>query len=134
MSTPPKKVRISPEEFSKEDQDVADKLANVLNLFLSQVPDALDQNLTFKDNFIGEVRSVKVLGGQSTEFKYAGKGKPYGVMLTSFSNLDNPSETLSVAVGIPQWSWDGRGSISIKPIIGFTSGDQYEILLVVLGE
>lgn len=131
MASPPEAVQINAEEYDKDDKKVAGKLAGTLNNFLLTMSDIFNKRFTFSENFSGDSPTVRVTGGKSITFKYGGSGKPRILLIGSFRNVTNPSEILTTAVSLPQWYFDGRGSITILPIPGLTATHDYDIVLVI---
>lgn len=134
MAKAPELVQIRPEDFDPDHQDTVEKLADVLNNFILQVTQLLTQTLTFSDNFNAEVRTLKMVGGQPLTFSLNTVSSPAGVVVLKYLNTTTPSEVLSSPVGIPQWSFDGRGSVTIQPIPNLTNGERYDIILLIVAE
>ena len=133
MSKAPELIQIRPEDYDKDARKVIDKLAGPLNNFLLQITELLTQSLTFADNFNAEVKSQTIVGGKSLTLKLNNIVIPKGVVLMSYTNTTTPSEILTAAVGVPQWSADGRGNITINSIPGLTNDNNYAIILLVVG-
>lgn len=131
MASPPEAVQINAEEYEKDEKKLAGKLAGTLNNFLLTVSDIFNKKLTFSENFSGDSPTVRVTGGKAITFKYGGPGRPRALLVGSFTNVTNPSEILTNPVSLPQWSFDGRQSITIQAIPGLTSTNQYDILLII---
>lgn len=134
MAIPPEVVQINPDDVAKDEKKVVEYLAGILNNFLLESTNSLNKQLTFGDNFRGEVRSLTVVGGEDITFKYNGSGVPRGLILSSYRNLTNESEVLTNPVGIPQWIYDGRNSITVRAIPNLTVGNNYLITFIILGE
>ncbi len=131
MAQPPELVQLNPEDFEKKDRELVARLADTVNGFLSAVPEVFNRGLTFGENFAGETRTLTMTGGQPLTFRYSGGGIPRILLVGGFRNLDNSSEILSTAVSLPQWSYDGRGSITVQAIPGLTSGQKYAIIFTI---
>lgn len=131
MASPPESVQINAEEYSKDEKKLAGKLAGTLNNFLLTVADIFNKKLTFGENFSGDTPTIRVTGGQPITFKYGGSGKPRALLIGSFRNVTTPAEILTTSVSIPQWSFDGRSSITIQAVPGLTNGQVYDILLII---
>ncbi len=131
MAQAPQNVQLSPEDFDKKDQGLVSRLATILNSFFESVAQALNRSLTFGENFAGETKELTVTGGQSITFRYSGGGTPQYLFIGGFRNTTTPTEVLTSAVSLPQWSYDGRGSITIQSIPGLTSGHKYLIKFII---
>lgn len=134
MAIPPEVVQINPDDVAKDEKKVVEYLAGILNNFLLESTNSLNKQLTFGDNFRGEVRSLDITGGQDTTFKFRGTGIPRGIILTSFYDKETPDNVLADPVGALQWSTDGKSNITIKPVKGFVTDTVYTTTLVILGE
>ena len=132
MAKPPELTQIRPEDFKQEDREMAQTLAGVLNNFILQITQLLNQSLTFTDNFSSEVREFTIDGADSLTFKLNTVETPKGVILLQYRNTTTPTEVLTAAVGVPQWSTDGRGNITVEAIPGLTNGNNYAITLLVI--
>lgn len=132
MSKPPELFQISPEDFDKEDRKVGAVMAGLLNNFLLQVIQLLNQSLTFADNFSAEIKTITIEGGESLTFKLQTVKSPLGVTLQKFQNLSTESEVVATAVSTPQWSFDGKGNITIEAIPGLTNADTYLVTFLII--
>jgi hypothetical protein len=132
MSKPPELTQIRPEDFKQEDQEMAGILAGVLNNFILQITQLLNQSLTFGDNFSSEIKELTVKGDASVTFKLNTVTTPVGLLLLQFRNTSNPTTAESSAVSTPQWSYDGRGNITIQQLQGLTAADTYVIKVLVI--
>lgn len=131
MATSPESVQINAEEFEKDEKKLAGKLADKLNNWLLTVSDIFNKKFTFGENFSGDTPTVRVTGGQPITFKYGGPGRPRALLIGSYANVTNPSEVLTIPVSLPQWAFDGRQSITIQAIPGFTNDHKYDIFLII---
>lgn len=131
MAASPESVQINAEEFDKDEKKLAGKLAGTLNNWLLTVSELFNKKFTFSENFSGDAPVVRVTGGQPITFRYGGPGRPRFLLIGQFTNVTNPSEILANPVSLPQWSYDGRGSITIQPIPGFTVLNKYDIVLSI---
>lgn len=119
MANVPEQQQIVPEDFEKKYQDLVSQLANPLNTYIEQLNEILNKNLTFGDNFRGELKTVTVVAGTPLKFKYNNTAKPVGLWVVNYSNLDDPDEELDDAVQA-QWTFDGKGNITIDKVTALT--------------
>lgn len=129
MASPPESVQINAEEFSKEEKVIAGKFAGILNNFLLTTSEIFNKRLTFSENFSGDTPTVRVKGGEPITFKYQGPGTPRLLTIGQWRVVQGTHTP--AAVSLPQWSFDGRGSITIQPVFGFTSGTVYDMVLTI---
>lgn len=133
MAKPPELTQIRPEDFKQDDREMAGILAGVLNDFILQITQLLNQSLTFADNFSSEIKTLShEIADSALTFKLNTVTTPTGVLLLRFRDLTDPKNIESSAVSTPQWDYDGRGNITIQPIQGLTSGHNYSIVLLVI--
>lgn len=131
MANVPEKQQIVPEDFKREEQEVASKIADPFNTYVEQLNEILDQGLTFADNLRADIRSIEVTGGSPITFSYSQQAKPVGLWIVSYSNLTTPTEVLTTAVQA-QWTYDGRGNITLNNLTGLTGGDKYNVTLIAI--
>jgi hypothetical protein len=131
MANVPESQQIIPEDFKKDDQDAASKIAGSFNTYTEQLNEILDQNLTFTDNIRGELKILNYIAGETLKFKYGRKDKPVGLWLVNYRNLDTPTEILAVAVGM-QWEQDGEGNITLLAVPGLTASETYQLTLLII--
>jgi hypothetical protein len=131
MANIPERQQIVPEDFKKDDQETAAQIADPFNTYVEQLNEILNQNLTFSDNFRGQVKTLDIIAGQPISFKYAKTAKPIGLWIMNYSNLTDPTEVLTVAVQI-QWSFDGQGNISIDNVTGLTATETYRLTFIAI--
>jgi uncharacterized protein RhaS with RHS repeats len=131
MAQPPPSVQLTPESYDQKDRPAISRLAGSLNTWLLAVNTAFSRALTFSENFAGDTRTIRYTAGQPLTFKYNGSGRPTIMILGGYRNVTNESEVIAAAVGHPQWSWDGRGNITITTIPGLTATNQYDLTLSI---
>lgn len=131
MARIPETQRIVPETFDKSEQGIATKIADPFNTYTEQLNGILTNNLTFTDNFLGAVKSFQLKGEDSLSFKYDIQQAPVGLWVVGYSNITTPTEVLSTGVSA-QWSYDGKGTITIQRMSGLTTGKTYLVTLIVI--
>ena len=134
MAKAPELVEIRPQDYPAEAQELIEQLAGPLNTFMRQVVRLLGQRLTFSDNFDAELRELTITGGSSVSFRYEKSYTPKGLLLVSYTNTTDRSEVITSPVGVPQWTADGRGNITVEAIPNLTTGDIYDIIILVISE
>jgi hypothetical protein len=131
MANTPEKQQIVPEDFKKEEQELASKIAQPFNTYVDQLDEILNRNLTFGDNLRCDLRTLQVTAGTPVTFKYAQSGKPIGMWVINYSDITDPSAVPTTAVQ-PQWSYDGRGNITINNVTGLTASHKYNITIIAI--
>ena len=132
MGVPPELIQINTDGYDKKDVEIVKKLASTLNPFLQQVNQSLSKALTFDQNFLGQIRSLSVTGGQPITFKYEGGGLPAGLILTSVAPASG-SAAIADTIGVPQWYRSSPTEVTIHPIKGLVTGIKYQISVIILG-
>lgn len=110
-------------------------LITILNNFMETVYGALNRNLSFSENFRAEFKSFTLTAGATADlnkfrFTTALKQKPTGVIPLQVTEVGGNYVVLTSAISIPSWRWES-GQIVIESISGMTSGQQYNITILV---
>jgi hypothetical protein len=127
----PEQQQIVPEDFEKKNQDMVAKIADPINTYIEQLNEILNKNLTFAENFRGELKTVTVVGGVPLKFKYNNTAKPIGMWVLDYSNLTDPTEVLTAAVQA-QWTPDGKGNITIDNVTAITATETYTLTIMII--
>lgn len=131
MAQVPEAPQINPEAFPKDQQELVSKLAGPINQYAELLNEVLNQNLTFGDNFKGEVKTLTFAAGETTKkFRFT-KGVPIGLWVINQRNLTSPA-TLNTNVVQAQWEWDGKNNIEIKSILGLSASYKYDITFIIV--
>jgi hypothetical protein len=127
--------RIIPEDFSKDDQEVAQKIANSYNDFADEVYQIVNGNIDFAN-----LARSKVI----VDVTFDSNGTP--TIPTSFTSnlasvsmihignvqsITNTSDRLTASPYIG-WVFQGNGLVKILYGIGFASGKKYRLTLEVI--
>jgi hypothetical protein len=126
MAQPPRYQRISLTNSEK-----SDNIAKAVDVFAMDTISALDRNLTFKENFRGQVATIRVIGGQSTLLPLTMQSPPTGVWIVNIKNLSDPTEILTNAP-FPQWEMTNKNELKLKTVTGLTASETYEINLLII--
>ncbi len=132
MSKPPELFQIRPEDFDPKDRRVGAVISQLLNNFLLQIIQLLNQSLTFTDNFSAEIKTLSIKGGEEVTFKLHQVKTPVGVTLQNFRNTSSTAEVLTIPVSVPQWAYDGKGNVTIQAVPGLTNGDFYNLTFLII--
>ena len=133
MADIPELVELVSADYPEEYKDLVDRLGLDLNRFLRQVTTAMNNALSFEQNFNAQIKTFNIKGSDSLTF-VSTIPQPLGVVLLKYTNTTNPAEVVSNAVSLPQWSADGAGNLTIEPIQGLTLTDNYDIILLIIAE
>lgn len=132
MAQVPTEQQITPEDFPPDDQRILQGVADPFNAYVQENNEALRRNLTFTDNFRGEVKTLTYTQGETLTFSYALPDfKPVGLWVANFYNVEDREEVVAAGV-TPQWDQDGKGNITIKNITGLTAGKQYVFTFIIV--
>ena len=133
MAQVPEAPQINPEAFKKEYRELVSKLAGPINQYAELLNEVLNKNLTFGDNFRGEIKTLNFAAGETTKkFKFE-SGTPNGLWVIGQQNLTDPS-VLNTEVVQAQWKWDGKSNIEITSILGLNSSYKYDITFIIVAK
>lgn len=128
--------RIFKQDYKPEDQALVDQLSYTINTGFDPVYEALNNRLTFSENFRSTLVSLNVVVDAtgapraSTTFKLAFTDAVIGVQVLKASNSTN---TRTYPTGAPFISFRQSGQVlEILNITGLTAGDTWNITLVAL--
>jgi hypothetical protein len=119
-----------------------DRLLGPLNLTIQQILQALQTNLTFEDNVVGQIRQFKVTTGPNyvanKEFTtiivpwlFANKKRPQAVLVGQIVQPSNQLPTYQAVIAAG-WLYDGTGAIRIPFLTGLADNSTYDITFVIL--
>jgi len=131
MANVPERQQIVPEDFDKEDQDAAGRIAGPFNTYVEQLNEILNNNLTFSDNFRGAVKILTLSGDQSVTFRYDRREAPVGMWVVNYRNVDDSSDVVTDPVSV-QWRYDGQGNIVITKVAGLDSAKNYSVTFFIV--
>lgn len=109
-----------------------EQLEQALRDVVRDVYSALDRDLTFKENFRGDV--VTITTGVASEFRLPTtySAKPSFVRLVDVKDEDGLALTLSTAPW-PNWRYDTNGII-ISSVAGLSTSVTYTLKFLIVGE
>lgn len=127
-------TQIKAEDFSKDDQQMAEQLALVLNPFMQQVVEIMDERLDFEnrvENFIQIEMTVSSSGTPILNDKIStGKGRIRGLQVVAAFNLSNVSGFPTQSPFI-SYSVLGGGVIQVNNITGLRANEKYQLNIIV---
>jgi len=128
MANVPEQQNIQAADYPDDIQESIERLASPLNTFMSQANNALNQNLTFGQNFRGEVKSFSFSDTDKTKtFKYSGSGTPAHVQITKLSAIPQTAIT-------PYWQHDGKGNVTVTLIGDLNTDGTTTVTFIVISE
>ena len=128
MATVPEQQSIKPSDYPNDIQESIQRLSSPINTFMSQANNALNQNLTFGENFRGEVKQFEFSQtDKSKTFKYSGSETPSHVMITKLSKEPQTAVT-------PFWNHDGKGNVTVTIIGDLKASGNTTITFIVISE
>lgn len=133
--------------FLKEDfkgqEAWIDTLLGPLNSFMQQVANALNNTLSFADNFNASIKQIDVRVDPTTyattfanlTVAHGLKGNPVGVQVIRVFNKALPAVgTSGATVGVSvDWDLSSGGQIKVRNISGLTPGQNYVVTLLFIG-
>ncbi len=131
--------RLMKSDFDQKDQSFVDKFSYLFNNGIEVIYNALNRNLTFKDNMLATVKDFTVSVNSSgipkntTSVSLNNTSmKAIGLEVWQVQNQTNSTSFPTSAVFI---SWTQENStVFINHITGLIAGDSYRIRVVVHGE
>ena len=115
MGAIPKIRRILAENFP--DLDWMPRLASNINIFMEQTISLFDKNLSFSDNFNGEVREFSANGQYPIKLSWSRTQKPVAVWIGRV--IRNNGEDVSYSAGLfIKWRFNEASQIQIDDIVG----------------
>lgn len=131
--------RLFKSDFDQQDQSFVEKFSFLFNNGIEVIYNALNKNLTFKDNILATVKdftvSVNSLGIPKNITSVSLNNpnmKAIGLDVWQVQNQTNSNSFPSSAVFIT-WTQE-NSTVFINHITGLTTGDSYKIRVVVHGE
>ena len=125
-------------DFDQKDQPFVEKFSFFFNNGIETLYNALNKNISLKDNILCTVRDLEVavfstgLPKTTTSISVDISGKIIGLNVLKVENLTNSNSYPSSAVFI-SWTQDNK-TIYINHITGLTVNDNYRIKVVAYGE
>jgi hypothetical protein len=126
--------RLIVEDFNKDDQRVAGKIAYVFNPSMEQLVQALTNGITFEDNIASQVKEITITvdaAGKpisNTSFKSTLKGQCKNIIVTRANNLTNSAVYVT---SCPFISWtEDQGQIMIDHVAGLVAGNKFQLRLI----
>lgn len=117
--------RILTDEFPVEHQNWVGRLLTPLNRFMELVSQTLNNNLTFRDHFNAEIRTVFIEPNKPIFFNHSLKSKPIGILPLKLS--EDP-------IGAVWIDWECIGAmIKIPRVLGLDPAKKYKINILILG-
>lgn len=132
----PNQRRIYTQDFPEEYQDFVTKLAESLNINLEFLYQALNKNISLRDNIACTIREVTVVvdstgtPASQTTFALDNNLPVLGVTALSTINLTNST---GYPTGQPYvaWEFNNQGKFVIRYISSLTPGNTYRLTLSI---
>lgn len=112
-------------------EELREPLVVPLNSFLENVTRALNNRLTFAENFDGQLMQFVADGQYPVKLSWNRTSKPTAVWIGQVSRVDGAAAALSAGL-ILDWSFNQSGQIEIANIPGLSasSTDQFNITII----
>lgn len=130
--------RLVSSDYEKQYQKLIDKLSAPLNYGIEVLYDALNKQLTIRDNFNATVKDVLVTVDdtgkpqQSTAIGISISGKVDGVLVIGATNQVNSTTYPTTGVFIS--GTQSNNTFVINNVTGLQANQQYSLRVVVLGQ
>jgi hypothetical protein len=127
--------RIIPEDFSKEDQEVAQKIAGSYNDFADEVFQIINGNVDFANLARTKVQidvSFDANGSLIAPVSFTASLSSVSMIhIGKVQNITNTAERLTASPFIG-WTFQGNGLVKVDYGVGFTTGKKYRLTLEVI--
>lgn len=136
MALLPSLKRVNTKDFPVDDQKLIEQLGGIINDSMQPVYDALNQKLTFSDNFLGSIKDVELTVAASgvpvnPTVLNTGVSQTKGVIVIKATNLSNNA---SFPTGAPFVSFNiVNNGIQITHVSGLIAGNRYSLRVLTLG-
>jgi hypothetical protein len=127
--------RIIPEDFSRDDREMVEKIAGSYNDFADEIYEVINGQLDFEN-----LARAKII----LDITFDSNGNPVGsnsaksnlptvsmVIIGKIQNLTNSSARFTTSPYI-DWTYSGNGLIKINYGIGFQAGTKYRLTLELI--
>jgi hypothetical protein len=131
MARLPSFRRIVGDLIQKDYPELGDILIVPLNNFMESITRALNNRITFAENFDGQVSSFQDDGQYPVKLAWTRPSKPRAVWIGSVLRTDGATVDLANAVSL-NWYYNQDGQIEIVEVLGLgaSSANKYEIVIV----
>jgi hypothetical protein len=131
MARLPSFKRIVGDLIQKDYPELRDVLVVPLNNFMESITRALNNRITFGENFDGQVFTTQDSGQYPIKLNWTRPTKPIAVWLGSVLRSDGAEVTLANAVSL-NWFYNQDGQIEIIEVLGLSasSADTYDIVII----
>lgn len=128
--------RIIVEDYPTESRETVEKLAEILNDFMTEINGVLNGNIDF-DNLKRQLLYYEVTVNSSlipigNDKLKTGLSSVNAIIVGNVQNLTNTNSYPTTAVQV-FYSNQGSGLVQINRIVGLTSGNKYRLTLEIIG-
>lgn len=133
MAKLPTIKRITEEVFPSDVKKWLPKLLAPLNQFMEQLTNALNKNLTIRENFAGEILEATLDGEYPLNIAYGLKAPPKVAILGSCVEVEG-NHSIPLAALYLDWTFSSNGTFQINEVVGLTpsSTAKYRINILIL--
>lgn len=129
--------RLNKNDYPDAFQEIVDTLASSLNIGIESLYQALNKQLTRRENMLATEKDITLsvtssgIPTTSTFFTLDFTGKALGLSVEKIDNLSNPNALLQGGVSV-LWSQTGN-TIVIQQVTGLIPSNQYRLHVVANG-
>lgn len=120
MAKLPIQNQILPETFPSEQKKWLPQLLQPINYFIQNVIRALNKNLTFNENFAGDVLTVTIDGTYPLDVRWINNSKPTLAWIGSCREVSGTHATITTALYL-DWEMSSVGEFRINKIAGLSA-------------
>jgi hypothetical protein len=104
-----------------------------INQFIEEVNRALNNELTFADNFDGMVKTITADGTYPVKFQWTRKSRPVVAWIGYIREIDGEHTNLGAAVSL-DWEYTGDGTFKINALPGLSASaaDKFYVTIVAM--
>lgn len=132
MAKLPTIKRITEEVFPSDVKKWLPKLLAPLNQFMEQLTNALNKNLTVRENFSGDIIEATLDGNFPLNIAYGLKAPPKIAILGSCVEAEG-IHSIPLAALYLDWSFSSNGTFQINEVVGLTPSatSKYRINILI---
>lgn len=127
--------RIQTEDFPKEDQSLVEKIAYPINIFIEQVLEAFNRNLTIEDNLPFDIKTIPITANTNTPTSSAAfktiLNNVRGIIAVNALNAENDTN-LTATVGVEYVFSKTQGIVTIEKIYGLPNDIKFNVTFLLI--
>ena len=126
--------RITPEDYSEDDRDLVERLANNLNYFMTQTVDVVNGRLSY-ENMNRDVKTIEITvdstGKPIQTNSFSAENGLRGTIVINSINLTNGA-IYPTSMPFISWTPNQNGTYRINNISGLQANNKYRLVFEVI--